>query len=494
MRSGIFIFSILSFFFGGAVVANEPKAIRTYMSFGIPVDPANVKTLVDLDLSYALASTLVDWTDSRTLKEGLAKPVDSGPGDSQEKVISFQLRSDAKWSDGSKISAEQVVRSFYRAKKLHEKDLKSFFEMVESIEAKDERTVSFKLNRPVAKSQIHHKLTEAMYGIVYVNAEGQADLGKSSGPFSLSMESKEELRLVANPHWFRSEVGMADKILIRQPKAKTTVDQDEFAGDSWPNILTSTSLMPKEVSASYEKEHFSIWNRNLDRVFFLAPGPKLANVEGRSFFQALNQKLDRELLVKGLSGFRLNQQFFPPGYVIFDSEFSPELRKVEVPIQFKKNFLELLGAEGRLNSVLQANVSQAIKALTGHAPKFNLVPLAKFNEARAQGKYDILITSLPVNDPNVEGAVSFYFGMTPPLIPNSGEDSGDFKRRTTEARTQEEPKRNAEYRRVFTQAVKDGCLLPLFHFSSIVVAREGIDLSRVPASDETVAFSKIRFK
>lgn len=49
-------------------------------------------------------------------------------------------------------------------------------------------------------------------------------------------------------------------------------------------------------------------------------------------------------------------------------------------------------------------------------------------------------------------------------------------------------------RRVFTQAVKEGCLLPLFHFSSIVVARDGIDLSGVPASDETVAFSKIRFK
>jgi hypothetical protein len=69
------------------------------------------------------------------------------------------------------------------------------------------------------------------------------------------------------------------------------------------------------------------------------------------------------------------------------------------------------------------------------------VPLAKFNEARAQGKY-------------VEDCT----------------------------------------RRVFTQAVKEGCLLPLFHFSSIVVARDGIDLSGVPASDETVAFSKIRFK
>ncbi len=494
MRSIIPIFSILSLFSGGVVMASEPKTIKTYMSFGVPVDPANVKTLVDLDLSYALAATLVDWTDSRTLKQGLAKAVDVASGDKQEKIISFQLRPEAKWSDGTKISAEQVVRSLNRAKKLHGGDLKSLFEMIETIEAKGESTIEFKLNRPVAMSQIHHKLTEPMYGVVYVKADGQADLSKSSGPFSLSAESKEDLTLTANPHWFGREAGMADKIVIRQPKSKSTADQDDFAGDSWPNIVASTSLMPKEVSARYEKELFSIWNRNLDRVFFFSPGPKLANTEGRALFQALNQKFDRDLLTRGLSGFRLNPQFFPPGYVIYDPEFALSAKNAEIPSQFKKQPLEFLGAEGRLSSVLQANISAAIKSLTGHTPKFTLVPLSKFNQARAEGKYDILVASLPVNDPNVEGAVSFYFGMTPPLIPNSGEGSGDFIKRTTEARSHAEQKRNAEYRRVFTQAINDGCLLPLFHFSSIVIARDRIDLSRVPTSDETVAFSKVRFK
>ena len=122
------------------------------------------------------------------------------------------------------------------------------------------------------------------------------------------------------------------------------------------------------------------------------------------------------------------------------------------------------------------------------------MPLNEFDKARGAGKYDVLIASIPVNDPNVEGAVSFFFGMEPQLIPNSGEGTGDFKARTVAARSWEDKKRNAEYRKVFTQAVVDGCLLPLFHFSSIVVARNGIDLSKVPTSDETVAFSKVRFK
>ena len=54
-------------------VAKElDREIKTYMSFGLPVDPAKVFTLVDLDLSYALASTLVDWSDSKEVISGLA--------------------------------------------------------------------------------------------------------------------------------------------------------------------------------------------------------------------------------------------------------------------------------------------------------------------------------------------------------------------------------------------------------------------------------------
>ena len=34
------------------------KEIRTYMSFNFPVDPAKIETLPDVDLCYALGSTL----------------------------------------------------------------------------------------------------------------------------------------------------------------------------------------------------------------------------------------------------------------------------------------------------------------------------------------------------------------------------------------------------------------------------------------------------
>lgn len=481
---------LLSFFIEGVALSDQSKIIKTYMSFGLPVDPANVKTLVDLDLSYALASTLIDWTDSRNLKVGVAKYIDGG----SEREAVFKVRPEAKWSDGSPIKAEQIIKSFLHAKEKYGSDLKSLFETIDAIEAKDSSTVVFKLNRPVGKSQLLHKLTEPMYGILFVKGNGSIDLTKSSGPFSLVKESKEELQLAANPHWFGKEFGMADSITIRQPKAQTTGDQDGFAGDSWPNIVASSSLMSKELEAKYQATHFSRWNRNLDRIFFFVPSPKHATSDGRALFKALNEKLDRSLLTKGLSGFELSQQFFTPGYVISDPEFPKLATGNSVPETFKKKPLELLAAIGRVDQVLKENISVAIEKVTGVRPHFQMVPLSEFDKARAAGQYDILVATIPVNDPNVEGAISFFFGMTPQLIPNSGEGAGDFKSRAIAARNWEPSKRNAEYRKVFTQAVVDGCLLPLFHFSSIVVAREGIDLSKVPTSDETVAFSKVRFK
>ncbi len=365
---------------------------------------------------------------------------------------------------------------------------------MESIEAKDSSTVVFKLNRAVGKSQLLHKLTEPMYGVVFVDGDGSVDLTKSSGPFSLINSTKEQLQLIRNPHWFGAEPGIADIVYVRQPKTQTTGDQDGFANDDWPNIIASSSLMPKDIEKKYQQENFSRWNRNLDRIFFFTLSPNLATSEGRKLILALNEKLDRKAIAEGLGGFQFSNQFFPPGYVISNPEDVKLKSGNSVPEQFKNRPLQFFAAVGRLGETLKSNIEKSVEKLTGHKPKFIMVPLSEIDKARSEGQYDIFIATIPVNDPNTEGVVSFVFGMNPPLIPNSGNGAGDFRARTIAARDWEVSKRNAEYRKVFTQAVVDGCLLPLFHFSSIVVAREGIDLSKLPTTDETVAFSKVRFK
>jgi ABC-type transport system substrate-binding protein len=84
-----------------AMAQPDAHTIKTYMSFTYPVDPASVKTLVDLDLSYALSTTLVDWNDSRDLTEGLARSVES----TNDRELILMLKPEAKWSDGTPVTA-----------------------------------------------------------------------------------------------------------------------------------------------------------------------------------------------------------------------------------------------------------------------------------------------------------------------------------------------------------------------------------------------------
>lgn len=491
MNKLIVFISILNFLLWRPVMAHaDSHTIKTYMSFTYPVDPANIKTLVDLDLSYALSATLVDWNDSRRLSAGLTETVESA----NENELILKIKPAAKWSDGSPITATQVIRSIDHAKQLHDEAMQGLFEMVISITAKGKELVVFKLNRPVAQSQILHKLTEPVYGIVFINDDGKEDLTKTSGPFFLESNSPSELVLKVNSHWYAYQKEIPKAVVIRQSKAVTIGDQEGFADDSWPNIMSSSSLMPDSSLQLFKEKKYSIWNRNLDRVFFFSPSTRLANNEGRKLFQALSEALDRKQLMQGLSGYRLSQQFFPHGYIIYDPEFKNKPVSAKLPEKYKTRPIELLAAEGRVGSAMQNNLKAAIKSVTGMEPKITLVPLHKFESSRVAGNFDLAVVSVAVNDPNEEGPVSFVFGLNPPLIPNSDAPNGDFKERVVKARALDEKSRNAEYRKVFTQAAQDGCVLPLFHFSSIVIARDGIDLSSVPTTDETVAFSKIRFK
>lgn len=473
-----------------AMSKETPKVVKTYMPFTFPFDPVNVRTLVDLDLSYALGTTLVDWSKTRELVSGLA---DSWSV-SGEKEIAFQISIKAKWSDGTPVTAEQVVRSLLRAKRVHGDSLKTLYDYVTSIEAKDARTVLFKLNVPAATSGVVKKLTEPMYGVFSVKNDDSIDLAKTTGPFLMKAASASEVELIQNRFWLFHQPNMPNLVHIRRPPSGDEI-QESFLRDSWANLLSSSSLLPSTTSDRFKKAKYEVWNRNLDKVFFFTPGPRLTNEDGRRLFRYMSQHMDRSKVTSGLSGFHQTEQFYPQGYVLFDPEFQRNTAEVKVPDTFTKKPLEILVAESRVSKTLRKNISTAVKSVTGVDPVFKMVSLADFEKTRTEGNYDFVAGSIPINDPNVEGAIGFFFGLKPPIIPNAGEGSRDFQARIKAALSNpDQPARNLEYRRVFTEATREGALLPLFHYSTMVIAKEGIDLSHVPTTDESVAFSKVRFK
>lgn len=466
------------------------RTIKTYMPFTLPVDPANVRTLVDLDLSYALGTTLVGWSPTRELVSGIAKSWTI----SGEQEITLNIGQESKWSDGNPVTADQVVKSLLRAKKIHGDSLKTLYDPIVSIEAKNSSTVVFKLNVAAASSGIIRKLTEPMFGIFFVKSDDSLDLTKSTGPFYLKSVSEKQIDLSANTLWLFSKPNSALAVQIRRPPPGEEL-QESFLNDSWANLLGSSSLIAESTNAKYKKAQYHVWHRNLDKIFFFVPGPRLANSEGQALFQYLNQNLKKEKITSGLNGFNLTEQFFPSGYVLFDPEFKKPKTEARIPATFNKKPLEILAADSRVGETLQKNIKLVLKEITGIEPKFVLVSLSEFEKKRAEGSYDLVAGSLPVNDPNVEGSMGFFFGLTPPIIPNAGIGAKDFQARVKAARNNtDQLARNLEYRKIFTDATREGSLLPLFHFSTMVIAKKGIDLTEVPTTDETVAFSKVKFK
>lgn len=481
---------------GGALSSkkhNPISEIRTYMAFTLPIDPANVKTLVDLDFSYALGMTLVDWSSNREITSALADSW-TFQGD---KEVNFKLNPKLKWSDGIAITASDFVSSLNRAKQVHSEDLKSLFEQVESFSAADHHTVNFKLKRSASKTGFIRKLTEPMYGLLALSADGQLDLKRSAGPYVVNKVSDDEISLVVNRNWLFYDSGMVSSIVIRRPP-KAHEPFDIIMHDPWVNLISGSSFMASNLESKLKAENLRLWNRHLDRVFFFSPSPRLHNETGRNLLKSLNQKLNRERLTKGFSGFHYTNQFFPPGYVLHDPnyQFKNSDNNIQIPEQFSKRPLVFLGAESRIDEMQIKNISLEIKTLLGIEPKFKIVPLNKFESARIEGDYDLLAGALPVGDPNVEGAIGFIFGLNPPIIPNAGlEGELNFNAQIDKATNLDEPsQKTLIYKKIFTKAVDEGCILPIYQYSNVVITKKGLDLSKVPTTDETISFAKVRIK
>lgn len=474
---------------GGARGSDLPnaKTVRTYMSFSMPIDPSNILTQADLDLSHSLATSLIEWDESMQPTAALASSWETV----SDSKIAIHLKPNAKWSDGSNITASEVVASFDRAKRIHRDALDGLFGMVKQISAANKQTVLFELNVPVSKSGIYRKLTEPMYGILHVNADGTLDLKKSSGPFLVGSSSASEIQLQVNRYWFDFDPAMPERIVVRAQSGTQT--PDAALKDTWANLTPSSSLVPESIAAAYASAHLSALKRNLEKIFLLVPSVRLSNPNGRKLLQALSSHLDSKDVVRGIRGYTISRQFYPPGYSLFDPAF-PKPADETVPSEFTSKRLTLLMVDSVAGNLLKDGLANAVRTATGQTPFIRSVALGELEKERAAGDYDLAAISIPVNELDLDGAMSFFFGISPPLIPSAGDGDSDFKKRIDQAKKLEsKAERNSEYRKIMAAATKAGSLLPLLHYSTVVLAKNGIRISQKQATDETIGFSKVRF-
>ena len=460
------------------------KSVKTYLSFSKKIDPASIVTMADLEISTALSSPLVEFNSERQVVSALAERWTVLPPNQMK----FILRSGLKWSDGKPVTAEEYKTALERAKKLHGGDLKALFDMVEKIEATDERTLTFTTKQDVVKSGLLLKLTEPMYGLLAVKG-GNLDLSKSAGPYVLKEEWEDELVFTANPNWYSHTREMPQTVEIRRPKdGQGSVFT--FEKDDWANLISTSSLMSSETRNHLTALGYKTWQRSLDKVYGLFASKRLLKAGGAPLLKTLSTRLDRQSLMKGISGFSDAEQFFPRGYVLYSSE-QP---KIEPAKWTGKGPVQLTMFSSPTLESMNNDLTQQLSKLAGTKANLDLPPITKLDEITKEGNFDILALSFAVADPSFEGAMSFFIERDPPMI-QSMPGEFDFAAQLRQARalsTSEE--RANSMRKIIIAAQEAGHFVPLFHFSSLAIGKPGIDLSLIPNSDEVVPFSKVRFK
>ena len=455
------------------------------MSYPEKVDPARIFTMADLELSLALASTLVTFNSSRETVAGLAERWQV-----EGSNLKFTLKNNLKWSDGSDITTSHYKTCLERANKNYGTDLQALFGAIESVEAPDARTLVIKAKAPELIEGIVLKLTEPMYGLLGTTLDGLLDLKRSSGPYSLKSIDQHEMKMAVNRNWFSYRAEMADSIDLRAPP-KNADQVENFSKDDWANLVVGSSIQRDATRDLFKTKAFSVWERVSDKLFALYPSSKFLHDGGASVMKQLDTSLNSNAVMTGLSGYTPAEQFFPRGYTLW----TPNRKKgsKQIAVANIKSLRIIIPASYKPMN-MDERLPAAISKITGTKVSIEYVPLNQVDERMKKQDYDILATGIAVADPNFEGAVSFFVEREPPFIP-SGEKPNNFAQQVKAARGLKTNELRAnEMRKIMSDAQNAGHVVPLFHFSSFSVAKNGVDISTVPSNDETIVFAKVRMK
>ena len=132
----------------GAAQAQTVVTMNTVQIFG-SIDPAKISDYTDYMASVNLYDGLATVDGSGNLVPELAE---SWEVSDDASVVTFTLRADARFSDGSPVEASDVVYSFERLLRINQGPANLFAGVVEpgNVVALDDRTVQFTLSRTFA--------------------------------------------------------------------------------------------------------------------------------------------------------------------------------------------------------------------------------------------------------------------------------------------------------------------------------------------------------
>lgn len=205
-------------------------------------------------------------------------------------TVDITVRPDARFSDGSPVTAHDVYYTFNSVLEPGSKSLhhKGFAERFVRFEVLDDRTIRLHCKQVVAML-----MSDLDFGIIKPSGIG-------AGPYILETFSPERIELVTNPHYHgaRPKLPRVTMKIVRDPGARLLM----LVGGSADLLQNSVRLdVVEDILGQPRVKLFSAPSVILTYLMFNNSDPLLADVRVR---QAIAHAIDREGIVAGKFGGR----------------------------------------------------------------------------------------------------------------------------------------------------------------------------------------------
>ncbi|MGE7696575.1 ABC transporter substrate-binding protein [Lysinibacillus sp. NPDC094177] len=268
----------------------------------VALDPAVVTDGESFTVTANIYETLVNFGERDvTIQPGLAKswePSEDGL------TYTFKLQEGVKFHDGTDFNAEAVVKNFERWKSGADKHpyYSSQFvvgdkQVIESVTAKDDYTVVFKLSQPQApflKNLAMSPFAIASPKAFEANEEGLSTNPVGTGPFKfVSWVRNDAITIEKNPDYYIDGLPKLDKVIYKSIPENSTRLNALTSGE----VDVADGLSPSDKASIESNSKLQLIERPSMNVGYLGltvTRPPFDNVKVR---QAVNYAIDKQALV-----------------------------------------------------------------------------------------------------------------------------------------------------------------------------------------------------
>lgn len=460
--------------------------------FPVPqsLDPTNIRSASHYIILAHLVRTLISLDARAQIEANLAE---SWTHSADYAEYKFKLRKDAKWSDGTPIVAENVVRTI-RHQMSAGTAIHADFEDIESVSAPAPDNLNIRLKRSNANFLL--KLAHPEFGVIK-NPDAETDLarfGCSSGPYVLTSAGPHFV-LKRNLHYPGFAAGAPDEVEFQSSPAKEQLDNMRTSKADF--VIPHGEVTPAEHKAMTALPGISPWTPHIGFTYWLNLNPNSPGTSSREVRTWLQSVLrPGRIDTSGLAPFwtPATQLYLPDGIGRLTapeldafwkgSENAPRPREVPKTLSvllysrypYADKVLAALRAEGLTLDVTEYKSQDEYSRQT-NAKVFDLV-MVNNDFSSADVLENLLVSFNPVR----------------PLVyvPN-----GDRTFRSLLDRAENEfdqAGRHRLFREIGERILKEGLICPLSYMRVIGYRRSTLDVSNWSAVYPDVSFWRARIQ